>query len=146
MTIYSLDVLLSRFGASPFFPCLILAVASWPAYRFLRRQVRWSGIPISWRVFHHLLWSSNCQGFGIVNKAEVDVFLELSCFFDDPTMLAIWPLLPLPFLNFYFQSIKWVWSRFKTRNIPERSLESIRYNDVVYWHSYIQRMIFPLDY
>ena len=24
------------------------------------------------------------QGFGIVNKAEIDVFLELSCFFDDP--------------------------------------------------------------
>ena len=23
--------------------------------------------------------------FGVVNKAEVDVFLELSCFFDDPT-------------------------------------------------------------
>ena len=25
------------------------------------------------------------KGFGIVNKAEVDVFLELSCFFNDPT-------------------------------------------------------------
>ena len=25
------------------------------------------------------------KGFGIVNKAEVDVFPELSCFFDDPT-------------------------------------------------------------
>ena len=25
------------------------------------------------------------KGFGIVNKAETDVFLELSCFFDDPT-------------------------------------------------------------
>ena len=25
------------------------------------------------------------KGFGRVNKAEVDVFLELSCFFDDPT-------------------------------------------------------------
>ena len=25
------------------------------------------------------------KGFGIVSKAEVDVFLELSCFFDDPT-------------------------------------------------------------
>ena len=25
------------------------------------------------------------KGFGIVNKAEVDVFLELSCFFDDST-------------------------------------------------------------
>ena len=25
------------------------------------------------------------KGFGLLNKAEVDVFLELSCFFDDPT-------------------------------------------------------------
>ena len=24
------------------------------------------------------------KGFGVVNKAEIDVFLELSCFFDDP--------------------------------------------------------------
>ena len=24
------------------------------------------------------------KGFGIVNKAEIDVFMELSCFFDDP--------------------------------------------------------------
>ena len=24
------------------------------------------------------------KGFGIVNKAEIDVFLECSCFFDDP--------------------------------------------------------------
>ena len=24
------------------------------------------------------------KGFGVVNKAEVDIFLELSCFFDDP--------------------------------------------------------------
>ena len=25
------------------------------------------------------------KGFGIVNKAEIDVLLELSCFFDDPS-------------------------------------------------------------
>ena len=25
------------------------------------------------------------KGFGVVNKAEVDIFLELYCFFDDPT-------------------------------------------------------------
>ena len=37
------------------------------------------------------------KGLGIVNK--VDVFLELSCFFDDPMMLAIWSQAPLPFLN-----------------------------------------------
>ena len=28
------------------------------------------------------------KGFGIVNKAEIDVFLELSCFFDDPEDVA----------------------------------------------------------
>ena len=36
--------------------CPVLTVASWPAYRFLRRQVMWSGIPISLRLFHSLLW------------------------------------------------------------------------------------------
>ena len=29
------------------------------------------------------------KGFGVVNKAGVDVFLELSCFFDDPTDVTI---------------------------------------------------------
>ena len=29
------------------------------------------------------------KGFGIVNKAEIDVFLKLSCFFDDPTDFGI---------------------------------------------------------
>ena len=28
------------------------------------------------------------KGFGVVNKAEVDVFLELSCFFDDSTYVG----------------------------------------------------------
>ena len=37
-------------------PCPILTVASWPAYRFLKRRVRWSGLPICWRIFHSLLW------------------------------------------------------------------------------------------
>ena len=36
--------------------CLVLTVASWPAHRFFRRQLRWSGISISWRIFHSLLW------------------------------------------------------------------------------------------
>ena len=39
------------------FPCPVLTIAYWPAHRFLRRQVRWSGIPISWRIFHNFLWS-----------------------------------------------------------------------------------------
>ena len=39
-------------------PCPVLTVASWPAYGFFRRQVRWSGIANSFRIFHSLLWST----------------------------------------------------------------------------------------
>ena len=35
--------------------------------------------------FPQFLVIHTVKGFGIVNKAEVDVFWELSCFFDDPT-------------------------------------------------------------
>ena len=42
-------------------PCPVLTAASWPAYRFLRRQVRWSGIPISLIIFHSLLWSTQSK-------------------------------------------------------------------------------------
>ena len=62
-------------------PCPVLTVASWSAYRFLRRQVMWSGIPISWRTFPTVSCDTH-KGFGIVNKA-VDIFLELSFFFHD---------------------------------------------------------------
>ena len=40
-------------------PCPVLSVASWPAYRFLKRQVRWSGIPFC---KHKLLF---CMGFSL---------------------------------------------------------------------------------
>ena len=43
------------------FPCPVLTIASWPEYRFLKRQVRWSGIPISFRIFHSLLWSTQSK-------------------------------------------------------------------------------------
>ena len=36
-------------------PCQVLTVASWPAYRFLRRQIRWSGIPISLGIFQFVV-------------------------------------------------------------------------------------------
>ena len=42
-------------------PWPVLTVASWPAYRFFKRQVRWSGIRISWRIFHSLLWSTQSK-------------------------------------------------------------------------------------
>ena len=110
-------------------PCPVLTVASWPAYWFLRRQVRWSGIPISFRIFQFVVIHT-VKGFDIVNKAETDVFLEFSCFFDDLTdvdnlitgssafsksSLNIWKftvqvLLKAGLENFehYFASLRWV--------------------------------------
>ena len=46
-----------------------------------------------WKVLHSIcnmqhalnMQYAGSRHFGIVNKAEIDVFLELSCFFDDPT-------------------------------------------------------------
>ena len=57
----------------------VLTIAFWPAHTFLR----WSGIAISLRIFQFVVIHT-VKGFGIVNKAKIDVFLELSCFFDDP--------------------------------------------------------------
>ena len=80
MTIYSTPFPIWNQSAVP---CPVLTLASWPAYRFLKRQVRWSGIPISFRIFQFIVIHI-VKGFGIVSKAEIDVFLKLSCFFDDP--------------------------------------------------------------
>ena len=38
--------------------CSVPTVASWPTYRFLRTQVTCSGIPVSLRICHSLLWST----------------------------------------------------------------------------------------
>ena len=125
-------------------PCPVLTDASWPTYRFLRRQVRclvfpsleefssllwlgtggkgddrgwdgWMASPTRWmwvcvnsgswwwtgrpgvlkfmglqRVGHGWVtemnwnWTDTVKGFGIINKEEVGVFLELSCFSYDP--------------------------------------------------------------
>ena len=45
-------------------PSLVLTVASWNAYRFLNKQIRWSGVTITWRIFHRFLWSTQSKGLG----------------------------------------------------------------------------------
>ena len=39
--------------------------------------------------FPQFIVTHTVKGFGIVNKAEIDVFLELSCFLDDPADVDI---------------------------------------------------------
>ena len=83
MTIYSLDILLSQFRTS------LLFMSSSNCCFLICIQISQEASKVVW--YSHLLKNfpqfvviHTVKGFGIVNKAEVDVFLELSCFFDDP--------------------------------------------------------------
>ena len=62
-------------------PCLVLIVVSWPAYRFLRRLVRWSGIPIFLRIFHSLLWSTQSKA-SVWSMKEMFFWNSLPFFYD----------------------------------------------------------------
>ena len=82
MTIYSLDVLLSQFGASLLFHV-------WFCYFLNCIQVSQEAGQVVWyshlfQNFPQFIVIHTVKGFGIVNKAKIDVFLELSCFFHDP--------------------------------------------------------------
>ena len=68
-------------------PRPVLTVASWPAYGFLRGQVKWSGIPISLRIFQFIVIHT-VKDFRVVNEAAVDVLLDFYCFFYDPTVVG----------------------------------------------------------
>ena len=46
--------------------------------------MRWSGIPISSKNFPQFVVIHRVKSFSVINEAEVDVFLELSFFFNDP--------------------------------------------------------------
>ena len=83
MTLYSLHVLISQFGTTLLFHVQFSLL-------LLDLYTDFSGVRSGGLVFPSLSECSTVccihtiKGFGIVNKAEVDVFLELSCFLDDP--------------------------------------------------------------
>ena len=83
VTTYSLDVLLSQFGTSLFFhvqfkySLLDLHTVSQEAGKVVWYSHLFKNFP-QFVVIHTV------KGFGIVNKAEIDIFLELSCFSNDP--------------------------------------------------------------
>ena len=83
MTIYSLDLLLFLFGTvccsmsnsnCCFLTCI--QISQEPG------QVIWYSH--LFQNFPQFIVIHIVKGFGIVNKTEIDVFLELACFFDDP--------------------------------------------------------------
>ena len=84
MTIYSLDVLLSQFGTS------LLSMSSSNCCFLTCIQISQEAGEVV--LYSHLFQNfpqfvviHTVKGFSVVNKAEVDGFLELSYFFYDPT-------------------------------------------------------------
>ena len=83
VTIYSLDVLLSQFGTS------LLFMSSSNCCFLTCIQISQEAGQVVWyshlfRNFPQFVVIHTVKGFGVVNKAEVDIFLEVSCFFNDP--------------------------------------------------------------
>ena len=83
MPIYSLDILLSLFETSLLF-CVQLC------FFLICIQISQEAGEVVW--YSHLLKNfpqfvviHTVNSFGMVNKTEIDVFLELSCFFYDPS-------------------------------------------------------------
>ena len=83
MTVYSLDILLFLFGTSLLFHvqsncCFLTCI-----------QVSLEAGQVAWyshvfQNFPQFIVIHTVKGFGIVKRAEIDVFMELSCFFHDP--------------------------------------------------------------
>ena len=84
MTIYSLDILLSLFGTSLLFHVQFSLLFPDLHTGFSRGRSGGLVFP-SLPEFSTVVVIHTVKGFGIVNKAEVSVFLKFSCFFDDPT-------------------------------------------------------------
>ena len=98
VTVYSLDIIL------PNFEPVSCSMSSSNCYFLTYIQI--SQEPDQVIYYSHLFKnfplfavSYMVKGFSIVNKAEVDVFLEFSCFFYDPMDVGNLTLVPLPFLN-----------------------------------------------
>ena len=83
MTKYSLDILLSQFDP------VLCSLSGSNCYFLTCIQVSQEADQVVWyshlfQNFPQFILIHTVKGFGIVNEAEVDVFLELTCFFDDP--------------------------------------------------------------
>ena len=83
MTIYSLEVLLFLFGTSLLFQVHFCFFLTYIQISQEAGQEVWYSHFL--KNFPQFVVIHTVNGFGIVNKAEVDIFLELSFFFSDPT-------------------------------------------------------------
>ena len=79
VTIYSLDIVVSQFGTSPLF---------YVQFQMLLQVLQKAGQVVRhshlFKKYSQFVVIHTVRGFSVHNEAEVDVFLESLCFFDDP--------------------------------------------------------------
>ena len=85
MKIYSLDVLLSQFGTNLLFHVQFCCFLTCIQISQEAGQVVWYSHLL--KNFPQFVVIHTVKDFGVVKKAEVDVFLELPCFLYDPTTI-----------------------------------------------------------
>ena len=105
-----------------FVPCEVVPVASWPAYKFLKRgNIVWYSY--LFKNCPQKKKKKNCPQFDVVhtvkglwvaNETKVEVFWNPLAFSMIQGILAIWCMVPLPFLNLACKSgsylFKYCWS------------------------------------
>ena len=125
--------LYSFLNFEPVFPYKFLTVASWPAYRFLRRLIRWPGIPISLN-FLQFVMIHTVKDFSIISETEVDVFLEFLCFVYDPAdvdnFISDSAALSKPILYIWKFLFTYCWNLYFVHNLTSMRNE---YNCPVVW-------------
>ena len=86
MTIYSLEILLSQFGTSSMSSSNCCYLTCIRISQEAGKVVWYSHV---FKNFPQFVVTHKVNGFSIVNEAEIDVFLEFSCFFYDPMDVGI---------------------------------------------------------
>ena len=106
------------------YPVLLI----WTTYRFLRRQVGWSGIPISLKIVPQFAVIHIAKDFSVVSEAWVYVFRNFLAFSMIHQMLAVWFLVPLPF----FKSSLSIW-KFSVHVLLKPGLENFEHFFASVW-------------
>ena len=109
------------------------SVTSWTTYTFLRRQVKWSGIPNSLRNFQFVVMHT-VKGLCIVSEAEVDAFLEFSWFLYD--LMTFGNLISSSFA--FSKSSLYIWN-FSIQVLLKPSLKDFEHYLASIWneHNYV---------
>ena len=107
-------------------PCLVLTIASWPAYRFLRRQVKY---PHLLKHFPQFVVIHTVKDFNVVNKANVDFFLKFPCFLHDPVIVDNLT----PGSSAFSKSSLYVW-KFSVHILLKPNLKDFEHYFASMWH------------